>query len=74
MTIHPQIHAWLDAWEQRRGQQPCPSFDEFVTEAGRDAPAELVAAFRLTVQALNRIDGLLHRLKAEDAAPRRETS
>lgn len=72
MTIHLQVHAWLDAWDRRRGQQRCPSIDEFVAEVGRDAPAALVTEFRQTVQALNRIDGLLHRLKVDEPQPRNE--
>jgi hypothetical protein len=62
MPLDPQVHEWLDVWEQSQMQDRFLDLEQFISRVCGPAPAEQVQDFRRAVQALAWMDALLLRL------------
>jgi hypothetical protein len=59
MSLDPQVHDWIDAWEQQQAQEQGVSLDTFIAQFCRDAPASLIQEFQAALQALVSMDKML---------------
>ena len=57
---------WLQQWEDRRLLEPSLTPEEFLAGLGTNAPPELLDDIRRGIDDLDRVEGVLRRMKALD--------
>jgi len=66
MPTDPRLEPWLDEWEAQHTENPALTPEQFLQVHARDVPDHLLEDLRNALAELQRMAGVLDRMKALD--------